>query len=62
MKRCALRFGRLDFVLEDDTLYFLEVNPNGQWAWLDLNDEVGLITAMVNAIQGKEISAIPKLQ
>lgn len=53
MKQCKLRYGRLDFVLEDDELYFLEVNPNGQWAWLDLDDKTGLISAMVKAIQGK---------
>jgi hypothetical protein len=33
-------------------MFFLEVNPNGQWAWLDIDDEVGLITAMVEAIRG----------
>ncbi len=52
MCRCALRYGRLDFLLQNENLYFLEVNPNGQWAWLDLNDETGLISSMVDAIQG----------
>ena len=33
-------------------MFFLEVNPNGQWAWLDIDDEVGLITAMVEAFVG----------
>ena len=52
MKDCNLRYGRLDFVLQSSELFFLEVNPNGQWAWLDLNDSVGLISAMVDAIRG----------
>lgn len=33
----GLRFGALDFVVDAaGTWYFLELNPNGQWAWLDL--------------------------
>ncbi len=40
MKNLKLSYGRLDF-LQDATgeLHFLEVNPNGQFAWLDLNDK-----------------------
>jgi glutathione synthase/RimK-type ligase-like ATP-grasp enzyme len=33
----GLRFAALDFVVDPaGTWYFLELNPNGQWAWLDL--------------------------
>ncbi len=36
MKSYNLRFGAIDFVVgADGHWYFLEVNPNGQWAWLD---------------------------
>jgi ATP-grasp ribosomal peptide maturase len=36
-----LRFGALDFSVTDDgSWWFLELNPNGQWAWLE--DETGL--------------------
>lgn len=32
----GLRFAALDFVIDfSGSWYFLEVNPNGQWAWLD---------------------------
>ena len=32
-----LRFAAIDMAVADDgTWYFFEVNPNGQWAWLDL--------------------------
>lgn len=32
-----LRFAAIDMaVAEDEKWYFFEVNPNGQWAWLDL--------------------------
>jgi glutathione synthase/RimK-type ligase-like ATP-grasp enzyme len=37
-ERYQLRFAAVDFVIGcDGGWYFLEVNPNGQWAWLDLH-------------------------
>jgi glutathione synthase/RimK-type ligase-like ATP-grasp enzyme len=36
LKRLELNFGAIDFILdEDDNLIFLEINPNGQWAWIE---------------------------
>lgn len=35
MGALGLRFGRLDFVVGEGCLWFLEVNPNGQFGWLD---------------------------
>jgi glutathione synthase/RimK-type ligase-like ATP-grasp enzyme len=36
MDALALEYGALDFVLTPDGRYiFLEINPNGQWLWLD---------------------------
>jgi hypothetical protein len=52
MHECGLRFGRIDFVSDGKDVWFLEVNPNGQWAWLDLEDKNGLITHMIKSIQG----------
>ncbi len=47
MRDLKLHFGRIDFLLtEAGTMVFLEVNPNGQFAWLDLNDSTGLISAV----------------
>jgi ATP-grasp ribosomal peptide maturase len=41
LARLNLRFGAFDFVVTpDDEWVFLEVNPNGQWAWIE--DETGL--------------------
>ena len=40
-----LSFGRLDFLLDsEDQLHFLEVNPNGQYAWCDPDDRTGLLS------------------
>jgi hypothetical protein len=43
MHRLSLDFGRLDFVEKKSEIYFLEVNPNGQYAWLDPDDRTGLL-------------------
>ncbi|MFA6241782.1 MAG: hypothetical protein WC655_12690 [Candidatus Hydrogenedentales bacterium] len=37
VRNYGLRFAAIDMVVSrDGEWYFLEVNPNGQWAWLDL--------------------------
>lgn len=35
MRALGLRFGALDFLATEQGWTFLEVNPNGQWAWID---------------------------
>ena len=35
VRRLGLEFGAIDFVVDRaERYYFLEINPNGQWAWL----------------------------
>ena len=50
MAETGYRFGRFDFIRKDGELWFLELNPNGQWAWLDRDCKNGLITAIAEAI------------
>jgi hypothetical protein len=50
MKEIGWTFGRLDFLLSNGKLIFLEVNPNGQWAWLDLHDSNGLYARMLECV------------
>ena len=38
MNELDLNYGRLDFIEDKENLYFLEVNPNGQFGWLDFID------------------------
>lgn len=54
MAEAGLSFGRFDFIRKDGILYFLEVNPNGQWAWLDEKNEYGLISAVAEAVLAVE--------
>lgn len=36
MKRLNLHYGAIDFILDKQGNYvFLEINPNGQWAWIE---------------------------
>ena len=35
MEVANLDYGRLDFLLADGIYWFLEVNANGEWDWLD---------------------------
>jgi hypothetical protein len=50
MNDLCLDFGRLDFIGNNSSLVFLEVNPNGQYAWLDLDNSRGLITSIIEQI------------
>ena len=44
MKRLNLKFAAIDFAVDSDgVLWFLEVNPNGQW--LGYTDEIGMPAA-----------------
>lgn len=53
LKSLNLKFGAIDFILDNnDDFTFLEINPNGQWAWIEkqtgynISDEI--INLMIN--------------
>ncbi len=43
-------YGRLDFLRDKRGLWFLELNPNGQFAWLDPQGSEGLLQAIADEI------------
>lgn len=50
MRDMDLSYGRLDFLYSREDfgdLQFLEVNPHGQWAWMDLKKDRGIFDAMM---------------
>ena len=57
MMEAGLDFGRLDFLLREGKEYFLEVNPNGQWAWLDMDGSEGIYDAVVRVLTRGWLSA-----
>jgi biotin carboxylase len=41
----------MDFVLDESgEYYFLEMNPNGQWAWIEEKTGADLFGALVNVL------------
>jgi D-alanine-D-alanine ligase-like ATP-grasp enzyme len=56
MDETGYRFGRFDFIRKDGELWFLELNPNGQWAWLDEKNEHGLVSMVADAIKREDAS------
>jgi hypothetical protein len=50
MRHYGLRFGAIDMAVSNTgDWYFFEINPNGQWAWLDLNDCANIAGSFVKA-------------
>lgn len=51
MKATGFTFGRIDFLRDADGLWFLEINPNGQFAWLDPHGRNGLLDAVAESLR-----------
>lgn len=52
MRGYGLRFAAIDFAVDADGHWtFFEVNPNGQWAWLDLAGASDIGAAFVDALR-----------
>jgi glutathione synthase/RimK-type ligase-like ATP-grasp enzyme len=47
-----LNFGAFDIIRdEDDTLYFIELNPNGQGYWIEIITKMPMVRAMGELIE-----------
>jgi hypothetical protein len=52
LKAFDLNFGAFDIILgSDGKLYFIELNPNGQWYWVELLTGLPMVNAMVDLIE-----------
>lgn len=52
-RRLGLRMGNIDLIVTPDEEYvFLEINPNGQWAWIESELGFPLATALVDELLG----------
>jgi len=57
-----LRFAAVDFVVDDRGRWiFLEINPNGQWAWLDLFGGAEIWRLFVDAVRRPTDSVVSEL-
>lgn len=52
MKKLNLTFGGIDLALVDDTYYFIEINPTGEWGWLASSVKIPIDKAIVNCLAG----------
>lgn len=47
-----LFFGALDFVRTDQGYQFIEINPNGQWGWIEHHTAQPISRALATALKG----------
>ncbi|QIP36807.1 hypothetical protein GWK63_16540 [Komagataeibacter rhaeticus] len=48
----GLRFAAIDLILDNQgDLWFLEANPNGQWAWIEQRTGAPITSKIVNALE-----------
>lgn len=52
MRHFGLTFAALDFVVRDGEWTFLEINPNGQWAWLEAELDLPISGALAHCLAG----------
>lgn len=54
MRELDLSFGALDFlVTSSGDWVFLEINPNGQWAWIEDKTGLPIAAAIADALTGR---------
>jgi glutathione synthase/RimK-type ligase-like ATP-grasp enzyme len=50
-----LGFGAIDLVQDhDDRYWFLEINPNGQWAWIERQARLPIAAAIVDVLTAED--------
>jgi len=50
-KKLNLNFGAIDLVLHDNEYYFIEINPTGEWSWLQKNTGYKFDELIVKSLQ-----------
>jgi len=51
-QKLGLRFGAVDLVLDqNEQLWFLEINPNGQWGWIETRTGHPIAAAIVSEME-----------
>lgn len=59
LQKLGLQFGCIDMILTPDNQYiFLEINPNGQWAWIQEKTGLMISDAIADLLMRKEGTAL----
>lgn len=53
MSELGLNFGGIDFALSNGKYYFIEVNPTGEWGWVQTNTSYKISESIVNKLCGE---------
>jgi glutathione synthase/RimK-type ligase-like ATP-grasp enzyme len=54
LKSLNLKFGAIDFIVdENEEFTFLEINPNGQWAWIEKITGYNISSEITNLLQNE---------
>ncbi|WP_452597116.1 ATP-grasp domain-containing protein [Pontimicrobium sp. MEBiC01747] len=52
-KKLNLNFGAIDLILHNDEYYFIEINPTGEWSWLQQNTGFKFDSLIVNSLKNE---------
>lgn len=55
MDKLNIEFAAFDFIIKNETYYFLEFNANGQWLWLEIELELNISKSIVEYLIGDHI-------
>jgi glutathione synthase/RimK-type ligase-like ATP-grasp enzyme len=55
MSACSMQFGCFDLLYRDGEWFFLEMNANGQWAWLEFELEIDISKSIVDLLWNRDI-------
>lgn len=59
MSELQLKFGAFDFIVDKDGSWiFLEINPNGQWLWLENKLDLNISSSILKVLSKLEGSII----
>lgn len=50
-KKLNLNFGAIDLIIHNNEYYFIEINPTGEWSWLQKNTGYKFDTLIVNSLK-----------
>jgi glutathione synthase/RimK-type ligase-like ATP-grasp enzyme len=51
MKMLRLEFAGIDLAISNDTIYFIELNPTGEWGWLEQNTSTGISQEIIRHME-----------
>lgn len=51
LDKLGLHFGAFDIIRNNDDFYFIEMNPTGQWLWIELLTGMPMVKAMVELME-----------